>query len=38
VEIFVPGRIVAGYRNGANLTPDHVVDGIGFADYLATAA
>jgi uncharacterized protein YbjT (DUF2867 family) len=35
VEMPVPGRIVAGYREGANLAPDNPVGTIGFADYLA---
>ena len=35
VEVPVPGRIVAGYRTGANLAPDNPVGTIGFADYLA---
>jgi uncharacterized protein YbjT (DUF2867 family) len=35
VEVPVPGRIVAGYRAGANLAPDNPVGTIGFADYLA---
>ena len=30
----VPGRIVAGYRAGANLAPDNPVGAIGFAEYL----
>jgi uncharacterized protein YbjT (DUF2867 family) len=34
VEIPVPGRIVAGYRAGANLAPDNPVGTIGFAEYL----
>jgi uncharacterized protein YbjT (DUF2867 family) len=34
VEIPVPGRIVAGYRTGANLAPDNPVGAIGFPDYL----
>ena len=33
----VPGRIVAGYRSGANLSPDNAVGVIGFEDYLAEA-
>jgi uncharacterized protein YbjT (DUF2867 family) len=35
VEVPVPGRIVAGYRAGANLAPDNPVGTIDFADYLA---
>jgi uncharacterized protein YbjT (DUF2867 family) len=35
VEVPFPGRIVAGYRTGANLAPDNPVGTIGFADYLA---
>jgi uncharacterized protein YbjT (DUF2867 family) len=35
VDVPVPGRIVAGYRTGANLAPDNPVGTIGFADYLA---
>ena len=31
----VPGRIVAGYRAGANLAPDNPIGTIGFTDYLA---
>jgi len=34
VQIPVPGRIVAGYRAGANLAPDNPVGAIGFAEYL----
>jgi uncharacterized protein YbjT (DUF2867 family) len=34
VEVPVPGRIVAGYRAGANLVPDNPVGTISFADYL----
>jgi len=30
----VPGRIVAGYRAGANLVPDNAAGTIGFAEYL----
>ena len=37
VPVPVPGRIVAGYRSGANLAPDNPVGTIGFADYLAAA-
>src|SRR5439155_27347879 len=33
-EVPVPGRIVAGYRAGANLVPDNPVGTIDFADYL----
>jgi uncharacterized protein YbjT (DUF2867 family) len=35
VEVPVPGRIVAGYRTGANLAPDNPIGTIGFADHLA---
>ena len=34
VQMPVPGRIVAGYRAGANLAPDNPVGTIGFAEYL----
>jgi uncharacterized protein YbjT (DUF2867 family) len=34
LQIPVPGRIVAGYRAGANLAPDNPVGFIDFADYL----
>jgi uncharacterized protein YbjT (DUF2867 family) len=34
VQIPVPGRIVAGFRAGANLAPDKAVGRIGFAEYL----
>jgi uncharacterized protein YbjT (DUF2867 family) len=34
VEIPVPGRIVAGYRTGANLVPDNAVGAVDFAEYL----
>lgn len=34
VQIPVPGRIVAGYRAGANLAPDNAVGTVGFAAYL----
>lgn len=37
IELPVPGRIVAGYRSGANLVPQNAVGTIGFADYLARA-
>ena len=37
VQAPVPGRIVAGYRAGANLAPDNAVGTIGFEDYLAEA-
>jgi hypothetical protein len=33
----VPGRIVAGYRSGANLTPDNAVGTIEFSEYLSVA-
>lgn len=32
----LPGRIVAGYRSGANLTPENAIDGVSFQDYLGT--
>jgi uncharacterized protein YbjT (DUF2867 family) len=35
VKIAAPGRIVAGYKSGANLAPDNAVDGITFQCYLA---
>jgi uncharacterized protein YbjT (DUF2867 family) len=35
VDMPVPGRIIAGYRAGANLAPDNPVGTIGFAEYLA---
>ena len=34
-ELPVPGRIVAGYRAGANLAPDNAVGIVGFEEYLA---
>ncbi|MGV0793662.1 SDR family oxidoreductase [Mycolicibacterium sp. XJ1819] len=34
----LPGRIVAGYRSGANLVPQNPVGTTRFADYLAQAA
>jgi uncharacterized protein YbjT (DUF2867 family) len=37
VEIPVPGRIIAGYRSGANLAPDNPIGTIGFAEYLTEA-
>lgn len=37
VQVPVPGRIAAGYRTGAHLTPDNAVGTIGFEDYLAEA-
>ncbi|MBU9763534.1 NAD-dependent epimerase/dehydratase family protein [Mycobacterium sp. TNTM28] len=33
----IPGRIVAGYRSGANLTRENAVEGTSFEDYLAAA-
>lgn len=36
VAVPVPGRIVAAYRSGANLTPDNPFGTIEFADYVAT--
>ncbi|MFL6085275.1 MAG: SDR family oxidoreductase [Mycobacterium sp.] len=38
VQIPVPGRIVAGYRAGANLAPDNPVGTVDFADYLTEVA
>jgi hypothetical protein len=37
VQVPLPGRIVAGYRAGANLVPDNAVGtiGFGFVEYLA---
>jgi uncharacterized protein YbjT (DUF2867 family) len=35
VQMPVPGRIVAGYRAGANLAPDNAVGTIDFAEFLA---
>lgn len=32
----IPGRIVTGYRSGANLTPENAVGGASFQDYLGT--
>ena len=37
VGVAAPGRIVAGYRAGANLAPDNPVGTITFEDYLANA-
>jgi uncharacterized protein YbjT (DUF2867 family) len=37
VPVPVPGKIAAGYRAGAHLTPDNAVGTIGFEDYLAEA-
>jgi uncharacterized protein YbjT (DUF2867 family) len=37
MQMPVPGRIVAGYRSGANLAPDNPVGTIGFQEYLAEA-
>ena len=37
VAVPVPGRIIAGYRLGANLASDNPVGTIEFADYLAAA-
>ena len=34
VQVPLPGRIVAGYRSGANLVPDNPVGTVGFAEYL----
>ncbi len=35
VEAPAPGRIVAGFRSGANLAPDNPIGTIGFEEYLA---
>ena len=35
VQVPLPGRVVAGYRSGANLVPDNPAGAIGYADYLA---
>jgi uncharacterized protein YbjT (DUF2867 family) len=35
VQLPVPGRVVAGYRSGANLAPDNPVGTVGFTDFLA---
>ncbi|KLI04222.1 epimerase [Mycolicibacterium conceptionense] len=32
----IPGRVVTGYRSGANLTPENAVGGASFQDYLGT--
>jgi len=37
VSVPVPGRIVAGFRTGANLVPDNPLGTIGFADYIAAS-
>jgi uncharacterized protein YbjT (DUF2867 family) len=37
VQISLPGRIAAGFRTGANLTPQNAVAGVGYADFLARA-
>jgi uncharacterized protein YbjT (DUF2867 family) len=37
VQMPIPGRIIAGYRSGANLAPQNAVGTIGYADYLARA-
>ena len=37
VSVPVPGRIVAGFRMGANLAPENPVGTIEFADYVAAA-
>jgi uncharacterized protein YbjT (DUF2867 family) len=37
IAVPVPGRMVAGYRSGANLAPDNPVGTTKFADYLAAA-
>lgn len=38
VGLTIPGRIVAGYRSGANLTPENAVGTGTFQDYLSSAA
>jgi uncharacterized protein YbjT (DUF2867 family) len=35
VQAPAPGRIIAGFRSGANLTPDNALGTVGFEDYLA---
>lgn len=35
VGVPVPGRILAGYRSGANLAPDNPIGNVGFAQHLA---
>lgn len=35
IQLPIPGRIVAGYRSGANLVPDNPVGTVGFAEFLA---
>ena len=37
VGLYLPGRIAAGYRSGANRAPDNRIGAVGFADYLASA-
>jgi hypothetical protein len=37
VGVGAPGRIVAGYRSGANLAPDNPVGTVTFEEYLARA-
>ncbi|MDH6199138.1 uncharacterized protein YbjT (DUF2867 family) [Mycobacterium frederiksbergense] len=34
VRLTIPGRIVASYRSGANLSPENAVGGASFQDYL----
>lgn len=36
VAVSIPGRIVAGFRSGANLAPENPVGSVEFADYVAT--
>jgi uncharacterized protein YbjT (DUF2867 family) len=36
VGLYLPGRIAAGYRSGANLAPDNRIGTTGFAEYLAS--
>ena len=38
IGVALPGRIVAGYRCGANLAPDNGVGNVGFVQYLAQTA
>lgn len=35
LQLPVPGRVVAGFRSGANLVPRNAVGTLGFTDYLA---
>ncbi|AKS32670.1 SDR family oxidoreductase [Mycolicibacterium goodii] len=38
VRFTPPGRIAAGYRSGAHLTPDNAVGTVSFRDYLASGS